>query len=62
MTKLRTIILEYDLIEVHHNPNLKKKPYLVRIFNYNNNDPQELRIDENELKQLHKILKHKNLL
>jgi len=57
MTKLRTIMLEFDLIEVHHNPNLKKKPYLVRVFNYNNNDPHELRLEESELKNLYKILK-----
>ena len=57
MTKLRTIILEFDLIEIHHNVNLKKKPYLARVFNYNNNDPHELRLDESELKDLYNILK-----
>jgi hypothetical protein len=57
MTKLRTIILEFDLIEIHHNVNLKQKPYLVRVFNYNNNDPHELRLDESELKDLYNILK-----
>lgn len=51
-------MLEFDLIEVHHNPNLKKKPYLVRVFNYNNNDPHELRLEESELKNLYKILKN----
>jgi hypothetical protein len=50
-------MLEFDLIEIHHNANLKKKPYLVRVFNYNNNDPHELRLEENELKNLYKILK-----
>lgn len=57
MTKLRTIMLEFDLIEIHHNPNLKKKPYLVRVFSYNNSDPHELRLDEVELKNLYNILK-----
>jgi hypothetical protein len=57
MTKIRTIILEFDLIEIHHNVNLKKKPYLVRVFNYHNNDPHELRLDESELKDLYNILK-----
>ncbi len=57
MTKLRTIVLEYDLIEIHHNPNLKNKPYLVRVFSYNNNDPHEIRLDEVELKNLYNILK-----
>jgi hypothetical protein len=50
-------MLEFDLIEIHHNPNLKKKPYLVRVFSYNNGDPHELRLDETELKDLYKILK-----
>ena len=57
MTKLRTIVLEYDLIEIHHNKNLKNKPYLVRVFSYNNNDPHEIRLDEVELKNLYNILK-----
>jgi hypothetical protein len=55
-------MLEYDLIEIHHNPLLKNKPYLVRIYNYNSNDPNELRLSEIELKDLYKILKrHKYL-
>ena len=57
MTKLRTIVLEYDLIEIHHNQNLKNKPYLIRVFSYNNNDPHEIRLDEVELKNLYNILK-----
>jgi hypothetical protein len=35
MTKLRTLVLEYDLIEIHYNENLKNNPYLVRVFSYN---------------------------
>jgi hypothetical protein len=58
MTKLRTIVLEYDLIEIHHNKNLKNKPYLVRVFSYNNSDPHEIRLNETELKDLYKILKN----
>ena len=57
VTKLRTIVLEYDLIEIHHNKNLKNKPYLIRLFSYNNRDPQEIRLNETELKDLYKILK-----
>lgn len=56
MTKIRTINLEYDLIEIHHNPSLKKNPYLVRIFNYNN-DPEELRLDEEQIQNLYSILR-----
>lgn len=57
MTLLRTIVLEYDLIEIHHNTNLKNKPYLVRIFSYNNSYPNELRLEEADIKNLYKILK-----
>ena len=58
MTKLRTIVLEYDLIEIHHNQNLKNKPYLIRVFSYNHSDPHEIRLNETELKDLYKILKN----
>jgi hypothetical protein len=62
MTLIRTLELEYDLIEVHYNPLLKNKPYLVRVFNYNNNDPNEIRLDDNEIKQLYQILQKHKLL
>jgi hypothetical protein len=62
MTKIRTIELEYDLIEIHHNKNLKKKPYLVRVYNYNDSDPNELRLEEKDLKNLYAILKDHKLL
>ena len=50
-------MLEYDLIEVHYNKRLKNKPYLIRVFSYNNSDPHELRLNEDDLKNLYKILK-----
>lgn len=56
MTKIRTIVLEFDLIEIHYNPILTKKPYLIRIFSYDN-EPNELRLEEHELTDLYKILK-----
>lgn len=62
MTKLRTIILEYDLIEIHHNQNLKNKPYLIRVFSYNNSDPHEIRLDKTELQDLYQILRQHKLL
>jgi hypothetical protein len=62
MTKIRTIELEYDLIEIHYNKNLKKKPYLVRVYNYNDSDPNELRLEEKDLKNLYAILKDHKLL
>lgn len=61
-TKQRTFNLDYDVIEVHHNPNLKNKPYLIRVFNYNSVDPDELRLDEDEIKNLYGILKDNKLL
>lgn len=62
MTKIRVIELEYDLIEIHHNPILKNKAYLVRIFSYNNHDPEEIRIDKNTLDNLYKFLKENKFL
>jgi len=62
MTKIRTLNLDYDLIEIHYNPNLKNKPYLIRIFNYNNDYPEELRLDEKDMENLYKILKEHKLI
>jgi hypothetical protein len=58
MTKIKTLNLEYDIIEIHYNPKLKNKPYLVRVFNYNNNYPDEFRLNEEDVKKnLYQILK-----
>ena len=57
MTIIRVIELEYDLIEVHYNPILKNNPYLVRIFSYNSDEPQEIRIDQKQFGDLYKFLK-----
>jgi hypothetical protein len=62
MTLLRTLNLEYDLVEIHYNELLKNKPYLVRVFSYNNTDPSELRLDEKEVKNLYQTLKEHDLL
>lgn len=61
-TLLQTLILEYDLVEIHHNELLKNKPYLVRVFSYNDTDPNELRLDEKEIKNLYQTLKEHYLL
>lgn len=61
-TLIHTLHLEYDLIEVHHNPNLNNKPYLVRVFSYNNSDPTEIRLDKKELDNLYQTLKNYRLL
>jgi hypothetical protein len=62
MTLLRTLNLEYDTIEIHYNELLKNKPYLVRVFSYNNTDPSELRLDEKKVKNLYQTLKEHDLL
>jgi hypothetical protein len=62
MTLIRTIELEYDLIEIHYNPILKTKPYLVRVYNWNSNEPEELRIDKEEFDNLYLTLKQHKFL
>lgn len=62
MTKIRTIELDNDLIEIHYNKNLSKKPYLVRVFSYFHCDPNEIRLDEDEIKDLFNVLKKHKLL
>lgn len=62
MTLIRTLDLEYDLVEVHYNPRLKNKPYLIRVFNYNSDEPNEIRLEESDIKNLYQILKKHNLL
>jgi hypothetical protein len=57
MTRIRVIELEYDLIEIHYNPILKNNPYLVRIFSYNSDEPQEIRIGQKQFGDLYKFLK-----
>lgn len=61
-TLIRIIELEYDHIEIHHNHYLHNKPYLVRVFNYNNHEPKELRLNQKELDNLYNILKKEKLL
>ena len=62
ITLLHTLILDYDLVEVHCSPLLKNKPYLVRVYNYGGSEPEELRLDEKELKNLYLTLKENDLL
>lgn len=61
-TLIRTIELEYDLIELHHNPLLKNKPYLVRVFNWNKSDPEEMRLDQDQVDNLYQTLKENKLI
>lgn len=61
-TLVRTIVLDYDLIEIHYNPILKNNPYLVKIFSYNNPDPYFLRLNKKDIKNLFKILQKHKLL
>lgn len=61
MTLIRTIELEYDLIEIHYNPMLTKRPYLVRVFNWDK-EPEELRLEKEQVDNLYQTLKENNLL
>jgi len=61
-TLVRTLILDYDLIEVHYNPLLKNKPYLVRVYNWDSSEPTELRLEKTEVDSLYKVLTKEELL
>lgn len=61
-TLIRTIVLDYDLIEIHYNPLLKNKPYLVRVYNWDDPEPTEIRLDQKEIDNLYHLLKEKDLL
>jgi hypothetical protein len=61
-TLIRTIVLDYDLIEIHYNPLLKNKPYLVRVYNWDCSEPEELRLEKIEVDSLYKTLKDNKLL
>ena len=62
MTLVRTLNLEYDVVEIHYNELLNNKPYLIRVFSYNNTDPSELRLDEEQVNNLYQTLKQQDLL
>jgi hypothetical protein len=51
----RTIILDNDILEILHNEFLAKKPYLIRMINFNN-ESYEIRADEDDLYRLYDIL------
>jgi len=55
-------MLDYDLIEIHYNTILKNKPYLVRVYNYNDSEPTEVRLQETDLEYLYQILQENSLL
>jgi hypothetical protein len=53
--KIKTILLEDDIIEIFYNSNLTKKPYLIRLMNYNN-DPYEIRANKEDIEEISLIL------
>jgi hypothetical protein len=57
MTKIKTIDTGYYLIEIHHNPMLSNKPYLVRVYEYDK-EPVEMRAAENEIKEFIGDIEH----
>ena len=60
MNKIRTIVLENDMIDIFYNTNLTRKPYLLRMYNYHN-ETYEVRLDENDLQELSQILEDLSL-
>jgi len=53
--KIKTILLEDDIIEIFYNSNLSKKPYLIRLMNYNN-DLYEIRANKEDIDEISLIL------
>jgi hypothetical protein len=48
MTLIRTLNLDDTSIEIHHSNNLKHKPFLLRIYTFDNY-PYEIRFDNKDL-------------
>jgi hypothetical protein len=56
-TLIQVISLDSCTIEIHHNPLLKNKPCLVRIFDWDNNNPYEIRLNQEDIRKLNEILR-----
>jgi hypothetical protein len=54
-TKVDSIEHKGYIVELHHNPILKFKPYLIRVYSYNN-DPYEIRVNKIQLDQFNKMM------
>jgi hypothetical protein len=54
-TKIDSIDYNGYIVELHYNPILKCKPYLVRVFSWHN-DPYEIRADRVELASFSTII------
>lgn len=50
-TKSKLIVLDQDAVEILANENLRYKPYMVRLTNYNN-ERYEMRLSGDDLKVL----------
>ena len=55
MTKISTIILDNDVIEILHNQHLSKNPYLIRLTNYDG-ERYSIRANHKDLEQLSDII------
>jgi hypothetical protein len=51
----KVLILEDDVIDIYYNSSLKKKPYLIKLTNYDN-ETYELRCDEEDLRKFYTLL------
>lgn len=54
MNEIKTILFDNDIVEIHKNPNLTVRPYLIRLSGWNNH--YEIRMSKIELKGLVEIL------
>lgn len=55
MTLINTIILDHTIIEIHYNSILTEKPYMMKIFSYNDNTI-EIRYNKEEIENFYKVL------
>lgn len=51
-SKIQTILLEDDVIEILYNTRLSKNPYLIRMINYHGVQ-YEIRANEKDIAELH---------
>jgi hypothetical protein len=60
-TLTQTIQFDDYFVEIHHNSNLSKNPYLIRVFGYHN-ECKEIRLESGDLSNLYNILKEREYI
>ena len=54
-TKLSEINYGDYIVQIHYSPNVKVKPYLIRIYSYHD-EPHEIRVEKEELNTLSQLI------